>query len=209
MVRFVVMAAGLATRMGRDKLALPWNKTTVLGHVLQTVIEVIKLQKNVSSQCRIEIHVVSRQPIETYVSEDGIKEFEEHGGIWNYAPSPRPLAETIKMGLQNLNSEVHSFGFLPGDQVGITVHELSACLDEVLRFFPDFLVPVAGDKTGSPVFFHRRYIPELLALQGEQGGKVVLNCYPDRWRKFVVEESLFFDVDTPEQYQALFNEHSV
>ncbi|EHQ88472.1 nucleotidyltransferase family protein [Desulfosporosinus youngiae] len=207
MVRFVVMAAGLATRMGRDKLALPWKKTTVLGHVLQTVIEAIKLQKSVSSQCRIEIHVVSRQPIETYISEDDKKEFEERGGIWHYAPGPRPLAETIKIGLQDLGSDVHSLAFLPGDQVGITVHELSDCLDEVLRFLPDFLVPMAGEKTGSPVFFHKRYIPELSELQGEQGGKVVLNRYPERWHKFPVGESLFYDVDTPEQYQVLFDKH--
>lgn len=209
MVRFVVMAAGLATRMGRDKLALPWRKTTVLGHVLQTVLEAIKLQESVSPLCQIEIHVVSRQPIETYVSGDGIREFEGYGGIWHYTPSPRPLAETINLGLQDLTSEVHSFAFLPGDQVGVTVQELSACLGEVLKCLPDFLVPIAGDKVGSPVFFHRRYVPELLALQGEQGGRNVLNRYPDRWLKFPVEESLFQDVDTPEQYQALFSQTTI
>ena len=44
MVRFVVMAAGQATRMGQDKLVLPWQDTTVLGYVLQTVLEAIELQ---------------------------------------------------------------------------------------------------------------------------------------------------------------------
>lgn len=200
------MAAGLATRMGKDKLALPWKKTTVLGHVLQTVLEVIKLQESLTPQYGIEIHVVSRQRIETYISEDCIREFREYCGIWHYVPSPRPLAETINLGLQDLNSKVHSFAFLPGDQVGITVRELSGCLGEVLKFLPDFLVPIAGNKAGSPVFFHRRYVPELLALQGDQGGRVVLNRYPDRWLKFCVEESSFKDVDTPEQYQALFDE---
>ncbi|MBC2721566.1 nucleotidyltransferase family protein [Desulfosporosinus sp.] len=203
MVRFVVMAAGLASRMGRDKLALPWKETTVLGYVLQTVLEAIKLQEHNSPQCRIEVHVVSRQPIGAYVSDEGITEFERYGGIWHDAPSSRPLAETIRIGLQNLKKEVHSLAFLPGDQVGITVQDLSGCLDVVLRSFPDFLVPIAGDKAGSPVFFHKRYLPELLELQGEQGGKVVLNRYPDRWYKYPVEESLFCDVDTPEQYEAL------
>lgn len=206
MVRFVVMAAGLATRMGRDKLALPWKKTTVLGHVLKTVLEAIEFTGCLRSRAGIEVHVIARQPIETYVSGDDIREFEKFGGVWHYSSSPRPLSETISIGLKDLNSEVHNLAFLPGDQVGVNVQVLSECLCEVLKLRPDFLVPVAGDKTGSPIFFHKRYVPELLALQGEQGGKVILNRYPDRWTKFPVLESLFNDVDTPEQYEALLNQ---
>jgi len=39
MVRLVVMAAGEATRMGRDKLALAWRDATVLASVLDAVLE--------------------------------------------------------------------------------------------------------------------------------------------------------------------------
>ncbi|SDH41749.1 nucleotidyltransferase family protein [Desulfosporosinus hippei] len=205
MVRFVVMAAGLASRMGKDKLALPWKNTTVLGHVLDTVLAAVNNQASALAST-LEIQVVARQPIEKYVSEDSMNEFYKHSGVWHFAPNPRPLADTIKIGLQDLNSEVHSYAFLPGDQVGVTAQMLSACLAEVIKHPPDFLVPMTGETAGSPVFFHKRYVPELLALQGEQGGRVVLNRYGDRWRKFPVEESFFYDVDTPEQYQALFSQ---
>ncbi|KGK91459.1 molybdopterin-guanine dinucleotide biosynthesis protein MobA [Desulfosporosinus sp. HMP52] len=208
MVRFVVMAAGLASRMGKDKLALPWKNTTVLGHVLDTVLSVVKNQPSALAS-EMEIRVVARQPIEKYVSEDRIGEFYEHNGVWLFDPNPRPLAETIRIGLQDLNSEVHSYAFLQGDQVGVTAQMLSACLAEVINHTPDFLVPMTGETAGSPVFFHKRYIPELSALQGEQGGRMVLNLYPDRWRKFPVEEGCLDDVDTPEQYQALFSQHNV
>jgi len=192
------MAAGQATRMGQDKLVMPWEDTTVLGHVLQTLLEAIELQDAV-----IEICVVARHPIEAYVSEATIDKFKVCGGIWLKVPSPKPLAETIRLGLKDLNSKVQVIGFLPGDQVGVTAQGLAACLGQVLRILPDFLVPMAGEITGSPVFFHRRYVPELLALQGEQGGREVLNRYPERWSKYRVEESLFQDVDTLEQYHAL------
>ncbi len=200
MVRFVVMAAGLATRMGKDKLALPWKESTVLAYVLQTVLGGIELQ-----QAHAEVFVVARQPIETYLSIKDIASFKALNGVWYQVPGPQPLAETIRMGLQDLKTEVQWIGFLPGDQVGVSVPSLSACLQEVFRTDPDFLVPMAGDKSGSPVFFHRRYLPELLALRGELGGKEVLNRYPERWSKFPVEEHLFQDVDTPEEYQALLN----
>ena len=201
MVRFVVMAAGLATRMGQDKLAMPWKNTTVLGYVLQTVLEGIERQDETA-----EIYVISRQTIESYVLPESIHKFNMRSGTWIHVPNPIPLSETIRLGLQDLNSEIQGIAFLPGDQVGVTVKGLAACLKQVLQVFPDFLVPVAGDIAGSPVFFHKRYVPELSALQGEQGGRVVLYRYPERWRKYCVEESLFLDVDTPEQYQALLSQ---
>lgn len=200
MVRFVVMAAGQASRMGQDKLALPWKDSTVFAYVLQTVLEAIEIQ-----HANTEVFVVARQPMETYIPTKGIYRFKSLGGIWFQAPGPQPLAETIRMGLQDLKPEVQSIGFLPGDQVGVSVQSLSAFFQEVFCTHPDFLVPMAGEKAGSPVFFHRRYLPELLALRGEQGGREVLYRYPERWSKFPVEEYIFQDVDTPEEYQALLN----
>ena len=212
MVRFVVMAAGRATRMGQDKLVLPWKDTTVLGYVLQTVLEAITLQEQrslvVSSLAVAEIYVVARHPIKAYLTEDRIRMFNSHGGAWIQVPSPKPLAETIRYGLQDLNSEVQCIGFLPGDQVGITAQRLADCLQQVLENPADFLVPIAGDKAVSPVFFHRQYVPELLELRGEQGGREVLYRYPDRWWRYPVEDSFFQDVDTPEQYNTLLVQNS-
>lgn len=200
MVRFVVMAAGQATRMGQDKLALPWKESTVLASVLQTVIEGIELQ-----QTNAEVFVVARKPIETYIPTKGIDRFRAFGGIWYQVIGPQPLAKTIHIGLQDLSEEVQVIGFLPGDQVGVSAQSLSAFLKEVLSTQLDFLVPMAGDKAGSPVFFHRRYLSELLALQEEQGGREVLYRYPERWSRVQVDEGFFKDVDTPEDYQALLN----
>jgi molybdenum cofactor cytidylyltransferase len=205
------MAAGQATRMGQDKIVMPWKDTTVLGYVLQTVLEAITLQEQrslvvPSLSVVSEIYVVARHPIEAYLTEDRIRLFNSYGGVWIQVPSPKPLAETIRYGLQDLTGEVQYIGFLPGDQVGITAQRLADCLQQVLQNLPDFLVPIAGNKAVSPVFFHRKYVPELLALQGEQGGRVVLYRYPERWWKYPVEDSFFQDVDTPEQYYALMGQ---
>ncbi|MDP4159465.1 MAG: nucleotidyltransferase family protein [Bacillota bacterium] len=199
MVRFVVMAAGQATRMGQDKLMLPWRRTTVLGSVLETVIEALGFQDESST----EIYVVARRPIQDFVSENIISKFKNNGGVWSQVSNPQPLADTIRLSLQDLKGSTRAIGFLPGDQVGVTAQGLAGCLWQVQQTLSDFLVPMAGDQPGSPVFFHRKYVPELLALQGEQGGKEVLNRYPERWKKYTVEASLFQDVDTPEEYQAL------
>ena len=98
MVRFVVMAAGRATRMGQDKLVMPWKDTTVLGHVLQTVLEAIALQEHrplvVSARTVVaEIYVVARHPMEAYLPEEGIRTFKASGGVWILVPSPKPLSD--------------------------------------------------------------------------------------------------------------------
>jgi len=211
-VRFVVMAAGLATRMGQDKLALPWKATTVLGHVLQTLIEAITLQelrslRESSLSVDTEIVVVARHPMEIYLTKDLIQSFNSCSGTWLEVSCPKPLAETIRDGLQDLESRVQCIAFLPGDQVGVTAKELADCLGKVLKDPPDFLVPIAGDKAVSPVFFHKRYVPELLGLEGEQGGREILYRYPERWCRYPVDEQFFLDVDTPEQYEALLIIH--
>ena len=190
------MAAGQATRMGRDKLALPCGQTTVLGHAIETILAGLELQKEL-----VEIMVVARRSPENYLTRETLALFQESGGIWLQVPGVIPLAETIRLGLSNLRDEIQTIGFLPGDQVGITAAGLAGCFTQVLQETPDFLVPAYGDLVGSPVFFHRRFAPELRELEGEQGGRKVLYRYPGLWTRYSVEESFLQDVDTPEEYQ--------
>ncbi|WP_088189391.1 NTP transferase domain-containing protein [Desulfosporosinus sp. FKA] len=200
MVRLVVMAAGQATRMGRDKLALPYINTTVLGHVINTILEGVMLQQKLSRL--IEIHVVTRRPPEDYLTQDTLLSFQEMGGDWFQVPQAIPLSETLRIGLRDLQETTLMVGFLPGDQVGITAQGLAGCFEQALREAPDFLVPFSETGVGSPVFFHRRYVSELRELQGEEGGRKVLYRYPERWTRQRVKDTFLQDVDTPEEYQA-------
>ena len=227
MVRLVVMAAGQAKRMGSDKLALPWKDSTVLASVVKEVLEASeRLQdRGAGHGRRLELKVVARKPLVVYLPVALQERFQRAQGIWCEDEVPRPLAETIRIGLQELADEVEGIGFLPGDQVGLRSDTLLCLVETFLREKPDFLVPqvdsLAPPKlespdesalpdepgmtgvTGSPVIFHRRYVPELLALEGEQGGKTVLQRYKAKWATYPVETDFFADVDTPEQYSLL------
>lgn len=216
------MAAGQATRMGRDKLLLPWQGTTVLGYVLQTALEAAGfLPRHNGKGLRMELYVVAREPFQTYLTADQSRMFHRQNGFWLQVPKPQPLSETVRCGLNSLDDEIRCIGFLPGDQVGVTVSGLAECFRQVgkslvdssdifdsskLLTKPDILIPLAGGKTVSPVFFHRKYAPELSELRGEQGGKTVLSRYPEKWLTFQVEEGFARDLDTPEQYEDLLNE---
>lgn len=210
MLRFIVLAAGQASRMGRDKLALPWGETTVLGKVLETIFQTLDLFQGTldAGKNKVDLRVVTRKPIEAYLGGDLISKFNSLAGTWLIFNNPdlqRPLAESLRLGLQNISPEITGVGFLPGDQIGVESKELL----ELLRIFrlekPDFLLPCLGDITGSPVFFQKKYVQELLELKNEQGGKAILNKYPDRWRTYPVNEDFFCDLDTPEEYLKLYS----
>ncbi|WP_434511163.1 nucleotidyltransferase family protein [Desulfitobacterium sp. AusDCA] len=210
MVRFVVMASGQATRMGQDKLSLPWQDSTVLEYVLQVLEQALN---RVARAFKIpaEVWVIVRKPLQEYLkSEDWAasdkKELDnpvKH--IWLNAPAPRPLSETIRLGIADLPEKMQGICFIPGDQVGLEPIKLAELISFFIENQPDFLVPwVAENKlSGSPVFFHKLYYQELCSLQGEQGGRAVLNRYPERWVKYSVPPEFLEDIDTPEDYRRL------
>jgi molybdenum cofactor cytidylyltransferase len=178
--------------MGQDKLALPWGDTTILGHVIRTIMCSVKILESEE----YEVIVVSRKTrIEFDLeSDDKLR--------WVNVLNPQPLADTIYVGLSELSEDVQGICFIPGDQVGLELHILAKLTGFFLERTPDFLIPIAGEITGSPVFFHRKYLSDLRSLEGEQGGKKVLEKYTDHWTTYPVAEEFFLDVDTMEEYEA-------
>lgn len=207
------MGAGQASRMGKDKLALPWGNTTVFGHVLQTINSALKLCAAQDGAKRQEVVVIARKPMTAFYADECRCECPEASRInnaiksqeskfsWIQVPDPLPLANTIRMGLSDLTDLAQGICFIPGDQVGLEAHVLAELTTFFLDKTPDFLVPQVDGVTGSPVFFHVRYLPELLALQGEQGGKRVLEIHRERWTTYPVREEFFLDIDTKEEYE--------
>ncbi len=69
------------------------------------------------------------------------------------------------------------------------------------------VVPVYEGKTGSPVLFARELFDELRQLQGESGGKQILQARHDEAERVnILNTRAAFDVDTPQDYQAALAE---
>ena len=64
------------------------------------------------------------------------------------------------------------------------------------------IVPTCDGKRGSPVIFPSIYKEDFLKLQGDVGGKVIINKYLEKV-KFVElqDSSKLFDIDTNESYE--------
>ncbi|AHF08136.1 nucleotidyltransferase family protein [Desulfitobacterium metallireducens] len=209
MVRFVVMASGQATRMGQDKLALPWRNTTVLGYVLEVIFQTLK---GFSLDIPCEVWVVARKSMRQYMNPAQLSENwgdpDQVKRVWIKEPQPHPLSTTLRLGLDDLSERIQGICFVPGDQVGLEPIQFTQLMERFLENQPDFLIPWVESSEGikgSPVFFHRRYLEELRSLQGEQGGRVVLHRYPERWQRFAIPAEFLEDVDTIQDYERLFD----
>lgn len=87
--------------------------------------------------------------------------------------------------------------FFVADQPHLRADTVNRFLDGFLRSGKKIGCLAKGDTTGNPVIFHETYIPELMCLTGDTGGKRVLKRYPEDVFLCDVEEELqLYDYDS-------------
>jgi molybdenum cofactor cytidylyltransferase len=66
------------------------------------------------------------------------------------------------------------------------------------------VVPTVAGKRGNPVVWSRRFLPELMGLEGDIGARHLLASYAEAVTEVPIEdEGILVDVDTPEALQAV------
>ncbi|MGS0742488.1 nucleotidyltransferase family protein [Glaciimonas sp. GG7] len=103
------------------------------------------------------------------------------------------MASTLVAGVQQTASAagwVIALADMPFVDVG-TIRALQAALVQGA----DIAVPVCGQRRGNPVAFSRYHLSRLLALQGDQGARALLQHFPVV--EVIVEDvGIFQDIDT-------------
>lgn len=185
MIAAVVLAAGLSRRMGQDKLLLPLNGQTVFTYSVDLVADLSFDQR---------VLVTNTPEIKDYAQRHGCE----------VVPSPDAalgMGHSVAAGAQAVDERMTAAIFLNADQPFLTaelVHTLcKTCLDT-----DKITVPRIDGRPSSPCVFPKRFLPELMTLTGDQGGKRVYRQYPEQ-TVFVdwMEERTLVDLDDPETYQ--------
>ena len=188
-VAAIVFAAGAGTRMaGRIKQLLPWRGKTLVENAIA-----IAAQSNVNETLIVlgaraeEIRAVIRNaPARIVLNRE-----------WENGHST-----SIRTGLNALSSKFDAAIFINADQPLLTSAVVSAIIQRYRETDAPIIVPYYAGKRGSPVLFNRKYFPELVSLQGEQGGRELLAKYPVERVEFA-DASYGYDVDTFEEYSKL------
>lgn len=188
MIAGVVLAAGLARRMGRPKLLLPlggrplvrWSVEALLPHVDEVVVV-------------------------TGADEVGVRAALE-GLPVRFARNPRPeegQASSIAVGIAALGPDVEAAVVALGDQPRVPGEVVPALLAAWRRSGKPIAAPVYAGVQGTPVLFAAEVFPELRALTGDGGARPVVAARPERVERVAFAFPMPADVDTPEDYARL------
>ena len=193
----VILAAGASRRMGRQKLLLPWNKTTVLAHLL--------CQWNSLGAAQIGVVCAENAvDVQSEFSSASAAVTCPSALIYNSNPE-RGMFSSIRCAAQwkNWNADLTHWVVSLGDQPHLRMQTLRALLDFSAAHPESICQPMRGGRPKHPVV-----LPKSIFLQLRDSTaadlKVFLASHEDAFTGFTSDdEGLDHDIDTPEDYVRL------
>lgn len=187
MVSAIIMASGFGSRMGRNKLLLPYKGKAMIEYVIDAVL---------NSDLKEKVFIGREEEVLKIAGERGIKTVVNPNAY-------RGQSEAIKLGIKNLNNG-NGYMFLTGDQPFINSEVINTLIREFEKYSNSIIVPLCNDKPSSPVIFPEHLKGELLALQGDTGGREVIKTNLHRVKYVPINDPYcLMDVDTYEEYKNL------
>jgi molybdenum cofactor cytidylyltransferase len=184
----VVLAAGFARRMGRQKLLLSLHGKAVVRWSVETVLPHVG-----------DVVVVTGQ-------DDAAVREALAGLSVRFAVNPRPQdgqGSSIAIGVTALKPWTAAALVVLGDQPRLPASVIPALIEARTRSGKAIVTPVYEGTPGTPVLFGSDVFPELVALTGDAGARGVVAARIDRVEAVAVESPMPLDVDTPEDFARL------
>jgi molybdenum cofactor cytidylyltransferase len=184
----VILAAGLSRRMGRPKLTLAWGDNTVIGSVIQSLLE-----GGISPI--IVVTGGARQEVEAAVSEFPVET------IFNPAYEQGEMLSSVQAGLRALNQKAEAALIVLGDQPQIQAETVSALISIYDEYKTPLLIPSYQRRRGHPWLVGSVFWEEILALNPPDTLRDFLNQNAGMITYMTVDnDSVLQDLDTPEDY---------
>jgi molybdenum cofactor cytidylyltransferase len=190
----MILAAGLSTRMGRPKMLMTWQESTVIQSVVRSYL----------SAGLKEILVItggSRKEIEGLLKELPVRL------VFNPKFENGEMLDSLKIGINSFSTNIRAAMIALGDQPRIESKVISKVIDGYLNTNSRLIVPSFKMRRGHPWIVEKSLWGGLLNLE-----------LPDTLREFLKDNSeeiqyidiqnssILMDMDTPEDYERLKNE---
>lgn len=189
MINAIIMASGYGRRMGKDKLLLPFRGKLLVEHIMEKVMECDFYNR---------IIVARDKRILSLGAKKGIKAIENNS-------AHNGQSQSIKLGIKN-TLKGNGYMFFTGDQPLIQIGTIRLLMDAFNKNSNSIIVPRFGDKRGNPVIFPVRFVEELMLIEGDKGGKAVINNHiKDIIFVDIENEYELMDIDTFEDYEKILN----
>ncbi len=176
----ILMAAGIGRRFGSNKLLAPFRGRPLWEYAWERAVEAKK-------ELGIKVLMVSGyQPL---------LQAPEVIPVCNDLPL-LGASHTVRLGVKEAEKLGMQYAvFMVSDQPMLKTSSLKRLIE---AREPGKIVCLSKDgRAGNPVVFHRDFFPELLALTGDRGGKMVMHRHMDAVKWVEADEmSELTDIDT-------------
>lgn len=176
----ILMAAGIGRRFGSNKLLAPFHGRPLWEYAWERAVEAKK-------ELGIQLLMVSGyQPL---------LQAPEVIPVCNDLPL-LGASHTVRLGVKEAEKLGMQYAvFMVSDQPMLKTSSLKRLIE---AREPGKIVCLSKDgRAGNPVVFHRDFFPELLALTGDRGGKMVMHRHMDAVKWVEADEiSELTDIDT-------------
>ena len=188
MITGVLLAAGFARRMGRQKLLLAFRGKPIVRWAAEALASHVG-----------DLVVVTGQ-------EEAAVRQALVGLAARFVRNPRPhegQGSSIAVGVGALKPWTRAAIIALGDQPRVPGDVLPALLAAWERSQRAIVAPVYRGVHGTPVLFAAALFGELTALTGDAGARALVQAQPDRVELVAFDVPMPADVDTPEDYARL------
>ena len=191
MFYMIYLAAGLSSRYGSNKLLEMVDGKPMFTHLL----DILTIMKEEEPH-RYELVVVTAyDEIEEYVKELPIKVVRNHH-------QELGASHSIKLGLEacgEIGQHDHVM-FAVADQPYIQEDELFGFIHMYKRSYKGIGCLSYRGVMGNPVIFQGQFVPELMALTGDVGGKAVVKAHLSEVFQYEADSEMSLrDIDTPQE----------
>jgi molybdenum cofactor cytidylyltransferase len=187
MICAIVLAAGRSSRMGSQKVLLPFAGQTVIGHIVYQVLA-----------AAIDRTIVVTGP------DDAAIRLALAGRRVTLVANPDSTGEmlsSVRCGLRALPPECTAAIVVLGDQPTIRTELIADLVRSFHSTRAKIVVPTCQGRRGHPLLFSADYLAEVLTQHDGVGLRGLLQAHPsDVVELEVAEAAVLTDMDSPEDY---------
>lgn len=182
------MASGFSKRMKRQKLLLPIEDIPIIERVI----------KAVKASSIDEIIVIYQHPEIKKISE-----IYDINTIYN-PDAHRGQSQAMKLGVKASSDETKGYMFFVGDQPFLNKNIINHLIDCFKENPCHIVVPLYNGQRGNPIIFPEKYKNSLLKIEGDQGGRGLIQEAIEKVRFVVIgDANIGKDIDTWQQYEKI------
>ena len=189
-VAAIVLAAGGSVRMGQPKQLLAIGGRPMVRRVAEAVCGtgLAQVVVVVGADAAAVAQALAGLPVTIVVNE-----------AW-----ANGLSTSVRVGIRSLRPEIQAALIVLADQPALTPELLETLVVRYRATGAPIVVPFFQGRRGNPVLFDRTLFPELLAVEGDQGGRALLGRYGQQMERVDVNDAaVTMDVDTRQDYESV------